>query len=80
MGGEYTGYHHDVKKTLIAVRPHVTDEDYDHIERILLDGCPAELKFTEPLSNKLEMIWRGNVIGHGILAGTYLAEYRDSLK
>jgi len=21
-----------------------------------------------------------NVIGHGILAGTYLAEYRDSLK
>jgi len=50
MGGEYTGYHCDVKKTLIA----------DHIERILLDGCPVELKYTEPLSNKLEMIWRGN--------------------
>ena len=33
MGGEYTGYHRDVKKTLIAVRPHVTDEDYDHILR-----------------------------------------------
>jgi len=60
MGGEYTGYHRDVKKTLIAVRPHVTDEDYDHIEWILLDGCPAELKFIEPLSNKLEMIRRGN--------------------
>jgi hypothetical protein len=26
----------------------------------LLDGCPAELIFTEPLSNKLEMIRRGN--------------------
>ena len=26
MGGEYTGYHCDVKKTLIAVRPHVTVE------------------------------------------------------
>jgi hypothetical protein len=26
----------------------------------LLDVCPVELKFTEPLSNKLEMIWRGN--------------------
>jgi len=60
MGGEYTGYHRDVKKTLIAVHPHVTDKDYDHIERILLDGCLAELKFTEPLSNKLEMIRRGN--------------------
>jgi len=60
MGGEYTGYHRDVKKTYIAVRPHVTVEDYNHIEWILLDGCPVELKFTEPLSNKLEMIWHGN--------------------
>ena len=48
MGGEYTGYRCDVKKTLITVRPHVTVEDYNHIERILLDGCPVELKFTEP--------------------------------
>ena len=61
MGGKYTGYHCDVKKTLIAVRPHVTDEDYNHMKRILLDGCPVELKFTEPLSNKLEMIRRGNL-------------------
>jgi hypothetical protein len=60
MGGEYTGYHRDVKKTLIAVRPHITVEDYNHIEQILLDGCPVELKFTEPLSNKLEMILCGN--------------------
>jgi hypothetical protein len=60
MGGEYTGYHRDAKKTLVAVRPHVTAEDYNHIEWILLDGCPAELMFTEPLSNKLEMIRHGN--------------------
>ncbi len=60
MGGEYTSYHRDVKKTLIAVRSYVTDEDYNHMERILLDGCPVELKFTEPLRNKLEMIWREN--------------------
>ena len=46
-----SGYHRDVKKNLIAVRPHVTVKDYNHIERILLDGCPVELKFTEPLSN-----------------------------
>jgi hypothetical protein len=38
----------------------LTADDYNHIEPILLDGCPAELKFTEPLSNKLEMIRRGN--------------------
>jgi hypothetical protein len=61
MGGEYTGYHRDVKKTLVAVHPHVTVEDYNHIERILLNSCPAELMFTEPLSNKLEMIRRGNL-------------------
>ena len=60
MGGEYTGYHRDIEKTLVTVRPHVTVEDYNHIERILLDGCLVELKFTEPLSNKLEMIRRGN--------------------
>jgi hypothetical protein len=60
MGGEYTGYYRDVKATLLAVRPYITAEDYNHIERILLDGCPAELKLTEPLSNKLEMIRRGN--------------------
>jgi hypothetical protein len=28
MAGKYTGYHCDVKKTLIAVHPHVTVEDY----------------------------------------------------
>jgi hypothetical protein len=26
----------------------------------LLDGCPAELMFTESLDNKLKMIRRGN--------------------
>ncbi len=30
------------------------------MERILLDGCPAQLDFEEPLSNKIEMIERGN--------------------
>jgi hypothetical protein len=30
------------------------------MKRILLDGCPAELTFEEPLSNKMEMILRGN--------------------
>ena len=30
------------------------------MERILLNGCPDELTFDEPLDNKLEMIKRGH--------------------
>ncbi len=60
MGGEYTGYHRDVQRTLAAVRPYITAKDYNHIEQILLDSCPAELMLTEPLDNKLKMIRQGN--------------------
>jgi hypothetical protein len=63
MSGEYTGYHCDVQRTLAAVRPYITAEDYNHIEQTLLDGCPAELMFTEPLDNKLKMIRQGNLKG-----------------
>jgi hypothetical protein len=31
------------------------------MKRILLDGCPAELTFEEPLSNKMEMVSRGSL-------------------
>ncbi len=54
MGGEYTGFHCDVQRTLAAVRPYIIAKDYNHIMRIFLDGCPAELMFTEPLDNKLK--------------------------
>ena len=30
------------------------------MKQILLNGCPAQLDFEEPLSNKIEMIERGN--------------------
>ena len=60
MGGEYTGYHCNVQRTLAPVRPHIMAEDYGHIKRILLDGCPAELLFIEPMDNKLRIIRRGN--------------------
>ncbi len=56
IGGEYTRYHRDVQRTLVAVRLYIIAEDYNHIEQILLDGCPAELMFKEPLDNKLKMI------------------------
>jgi hypothetical protein len=57
MGGKYTGYHCDVQ----MVCPCIIAKDYNHIEQILLDGCPAELMFTEPLDNKLKMSRQGNL-------------------
>jgi hypothetical protein len=56
MGGEYIGYHCVIQSTLATVRLYITTKDYSHIEQILLDSCPAELMFTEPLDNKLNMI------------------------
>jgi hypothetical protein len=61
MGGKYTGYHLDVQRTIAAVCRYITAKDYNHIEKILLDGCPAELMFTEPLDNMLKMIRQGKL-------------------
>ncbi len=58
--GEYTGQHWDVCHTLDAVQDHVTSDDYGHIKQIILDGCPVQLTFEEPLGNKLDFISRGN--------------------
>ncbi len=58
--GEYTSQHWEVRCTLDAIRDHITSDDYGHIKRILLNGCPAQLIFKEPLSNKLEFVSRGN--------------------
>jgi hypothetical protein len=60
MGSEYTGQHQDTHSTLAAVRGHVLADDYAHVKRILFDGCPAQLDFKEPLSNKIKMIKHGN--------------------
>jgi hypothetical protein len=60
MGGKYTGQHRDTHSTLAAVRGHVSADDYAHMKRILLDGCPAQLDFEEPPSNKIKMIKLGH--------------------
>jgi hypothetical protein len=60
MGGKYTGQHQDAHSALAAVRGHVLADDYAHMKWILLDGCPAQLDFEEPLSNKIKMIKCGN--------------------
>jgi hypothetical protein len=60
MGGEYTGQLRDAHSTLAAVKGHVSINDHKQMKRILFDGCPAHLDVEEPLSNKIEMIDRGN--------------------
>jgi hypothetical protein len=60
LPGKNTGQYWDVHCTLDAVRGHVTPDNYSHIKSILLDGCPAQLTFEEPSSNKLEFISHGN--------------------
>jgi len=60
LGGEYTGQHRDVTRVLNSVREHVLPSDLAHLERILCDGCPSQVRLTEPLTNKLMMIKRGN--------------------
>ena len=52
LSGEYTGQYRDVWQTLDTVRDYVTTNDYNHIKQILMNGCPAQLTFEEPSSNK----------------------------
>ena len=61
LSGEYTGQYWDVYCTLDAIQDHVTSDNYSYIKQILLNGCPAQLTFKEPLSNKLEFISHGNL-------------------
>ncbi len=58
--GKYTCQHQDVHCILDAIQGHVTSDNYGHIKRTLLDGCPTQLTFEEPSSNKLEFISCGN--------------------
>jgi hypothetical protein len=58
--GEYTGQYRDVSCTLDAIQDHITSDNYGHIKQILLNGCPTQLTFEEPSSNKIGFISRGN--------------------
>ena len=60
LGEEYTGARREVNRALAAEKGHVSTDDFNHMERILLDGSPFELKLDKPLSNKSMMIKRGN--------------------
>jgi hypothetical protein len=60
LAGKHTGHHQDICCTLDTVQDYVTPDYYTHMKRILLNGCPAQLSFEEPTSNKLEFISQGN--------------------
>jgi hypothetical protein len=60
LAGKHTRHHRDIHRTLNAVQDYVTPDDYKHMKRILLNGCPAPLTFKELTRNKLEFISRGN--------------------
>jgi hypothetical protein len=60
MGDEFTGQLQDAYSTLAAVKGYVSIDNHEQVKRILLDRCPAQLNFEEPLSNKIEMIDQGN--------------------
>ena len=60
MGGEYTGSNRDVPRILRAVKDHISDDDFIHVRRILLQGCPNKLVFEESFESKMTMMERGN--------------------
>ena len=60
MGGEYTGSNRDIPRILRAVKDHISDDDFIHVRRILLQGCPNKLVFEESFESKMTMMERGN--------------------
>ena len=60
LGREYTGQGRDVDAILQNVKSHISSDDYRHMERILREGCPAKLQFTESSDSKLKIMRRGN--------------------
>jgi len=50
----------DKDRILAAARPVVSDDDYEHMNRILTFGCPAEFNWEEPAENKETFLRRGN--------------------
>jgi hypothetical protein len=58
--GEFTGAHRDPEEILRVLQPHIDKTDYDQIDRILNQGCPAKFVKFFSKANKLKMMKRGN--------------------
>ena len=61
LNRQFTGEDRRVKEILReARRSGISDEDYQHIKRILTQGCPARLVHLERQEDKIRMMERGN--------------------
>lgn len=60
LSGEYTAEWRDAEEIIAALPVDVSDEDRDHIRRIINRGVPAEFNWEEPAENKAKFIRRGN--------------------
>ena len=60
FGGEYTDEWRDVDAILTSIEPYVSEDDNEHIRRILMKRCLAKCVWEEPAKNKEKFICRGN--------------------
>ena len=60
LGGEYTAVWRDVGATLSKIKGKVSTADYNHIQRILMLGVPADFNYYETAKNKTRFLNRGN--------------------
>ena len=60
LAGEYTAEWRDVEAVIVAVEPHISESDKDHIFQILTTGCPTKMVWEETAQNKETFIKRGN--------------------
>ena len=60
VGGEYVAESRDIEQILRDISPYVSEEDANHVRRILTHGCPSKLEFMESSSQKQQTIKRGN--------------------
>ena len=60
LNNEYVGKHRDREKVHRDLSPHIRKDDMDQIDRILFQGCPAQLQYELPREHKLRMMRRGN--------------------
>ena len=59
-GGEFIAAHKKPAEILAALEEHIERDDYDQIDRILNQGCPAKFVKFFSKDNKKKMMLRGN--------------------
>ena len=60
LKGEYIGASRDANAILSVVSSLISNQDCEHIKRIINQGCPSQLDFEEDYDNKHQVLQRGN--------------------